>query len=160
MREVMEVHRADPLCASCHNRMDPLGLALENYNALGMYRTEEKKQPIDASGKLVTGRTFKDARELKVILKTERKLDFYRCLTEKLMTYALGRGIEYHDVESVDRVVERIECGGGPILGPPDGDHRVEPRSRSGARRRRTSPRSPPRHRPRPIPPHPRGSNP
>ena len=113
MREVMEVHRADPLCASCHNRMDPLGLALENFNALGMFRTTERKQPINASGKLVTGRTFQDARELKTILKTEHRLDFYRCLTEKLLTYALGRGIEYQDVESVDSIVERIEREGG-----------------------------------------------
>ncbi|WP_435006776.1 DUF1592 domain-containing protein [Tundrisphaera lichenicola] len=113
MREVMEVHRADPLCASCHKRMDPLGLALENYNALGMYRTTERKQPIDASGRLVTGRTFQDARELKTILKTEHRLDFYRCLTEKLLTYALGRGIEYQDVESIDSIVEKIDREGG-----------------------------------------------
>jgi hypothetical protein len=113
MREVMEVHRANPLCASCHNRMDPLGLALENFNALGTFRTVERKQPIDASGKLVTGRTFRDARDLKRILKQEHRLDFYRCLTEKLMTYALGRGIEYHDVEAVDRVVDRIDREGG-----------------------------------------------
>ena len=113
MREVMEVHRAAPLCAACHNRMDPLGLAFENYNALGIWRDAEKKQPIDASGKLVTGRTFKDARELKTILKSEYKLDVYRCLTEKMMTYALGRGPEYQDVETVDQVVEKVEREGG-----------------------------------------------
>ena len=113
MREVMEVHRADPLCASCHNRMDPLGLAFENYNALGIWRTAERKQPIDASGKLVDGRTFKDARELKQILKSEHKVDFYACLTEKLMTYALGRGLDYYDVETVDQVVDRVDRQGG-----------------------------------------------
>jgi len=59
------------------------------------------------------GRTFKDARDLKVILKEEHRLDFYRCLTEKLMTYALGRGIEYHDVEAVDQIVDRIDKQGG-----------------------------------------------
>ena len=115
MREVMEVHRADAMCASCHNRMDPLGLAFENYNAMGIWRDAEKKQPIDASGKLVTGRAFKDARELKQILKTEYKVDVYRCLTEKLMTYALGRGPEYQDVETVDQVVDRIEREGGKL---------------------------------------------
>ena len=115
MREVMEVHRADAMCASCHNRMDPLGLAFENYNALGIWRDQERKQPIDASGKLVTGRTFKDGGELKQILKTEYKVDIYRCLTEKLMTYALGRGPEYQDVETVDQVVDRVEREGGKL---------------------------------------------
>jgi len=113
MREVMEVHRADAMCAACHNRMDPLGLAFENFNALGIWRDAEKKQPIDASGKLVNGRTFKDARDLKKILLTENKLDVYRCLTEKMLTYALGRGPEYQDVETVDQVVDRIEREGG-----------------------------------------------
>ncbi len=117
IREVMAVHRANSLCASCHNRMDPLGLALENFNALGSFRTAERKQPIDASGKLVTGRTFQDARELKKILKDEHKLDFYRCLTDKLLTYALGRGIEYHDSEAVDQIVERIDREGGKFSG-------------------------------------------
>jgi mono/diheme cytochrome c family protein len=113
MREVMEVHRAEALCAACHNRMDPLGLAFENFNAMGIWRDQEKKQPIDASGKLVTGRTFKNARELKQILITENKLDVYRCLTEKLLTYALGRGPEYQDVETVDQIVDRLERNEG-----------------------------------------------
>ncbi len=113
MREVMEVHRAEALCAACHNRMDPLGLAFENYNAMGIWRDQEKKQPIDASGKLVTGRTFKDARELKQILLTENRLDVYRCLTEKMLTYALGRGPEYQDVETVDAIVDRLDRDGG-----------------------------------------------
>ncbi len=113
MREVMEVHRAEALCAACHNRMDPLGLAFENFNAMGIWRDTEKKQPIDASGKLVNGRTFKNARDLKQILITENKLDVYRCLTEKMMTYALGRGPEYQDVETVDQIVSRIEKEGG-----------------------------------------------
>ncbi len=113
MREVMEVHRADPLCASCHNRMDPLGLAFENFNALGYWRDAERKQPIDASGKLVDGRTFQDSRELKQILKSEHKAEFYSCLAEKLMTYALGRGLDYYDVETVDQVVDRVDREGG-----------------------------------------------
>ena len=107
-REVMEVHRKDALCASCHNRMDPLGLAFENFNALGSFRTTERRQPIDASGKLLTGRTFSNAVELKKILAAEYRDDFYRCLTEKLMTYALGRGIDYYDVETVDSIVDRL----------------------------------------------------
>ena len=108
-REILQVHRENALCRSCHARMDPLGLALENFNALGMYRTTERKQPLDVGGQLVTGEQFNGIKELKQILKTKRKGDFYRCLTEKMMTYALGRGPEYYDVEAVDRVVERLE---------------------------------------------------
>jgi len=112
-REVMEVHRKDALCASCHNRMDPLGLAFENFNALGMFRTTERKSPIDASGKLLTGRTFSNAMELKKILVNEYRDDFYRCLTEKLLTYALGRGLDYYDTEVVDQIIERLEQNEG-----------------------------------------------
>ena len=107
------LHRAKPLCSSCHSRMDPLGLALENFNALGIWRDKERGQPIDASGQLITGETFKDIRDLKRILKERHRLDFYRCLTEKLLTYALGRGLDYHDVETVDRIVERLDRDGG-----------------------------------------------
>src|SRR6185369_2930114 len=99
--------------ASCHNRMDPLGLALENFNALGMWREKERNQPIDAGGKLITGEEFHDIREVKRVLTTKHRLDFYRCLTEKLLTYALGRGLEYYDVESVDRIVENLDKSNG-----------------------------------------------
>src|SRR6185369_11145474 len=71
-----------PLCASCHDRMDPPGLALENFNAMGMWREKERGQTIDAVGKLITGETFSDIRELKHVLVTDRHADFYRCLTE------------------------------------------------------------------------------
>ncbi len=90
-RELLAVHRSiKPLCYSCHARMDPLGLSLENFNAMGMWRDKERGQPIDATGELITGETFHDVRELKRILKEKHRLDFYRCLTEKLLTYALG----------------------------------------------------------------------
>jgi hypothetical protein len=93
--------------------MDPLGLALENFNALGMWRETERKQPLDVAGQLVTGEKFNGIRELKQILKTTRKDDFYRCLTEKLLTYALGRGPEYYDVEAIDRIVDRLKQDDG-----------------------------------------------
>ncbi|MEO6035175.1 MAG: DUF1592 domain-containing protein [Verrucomicrobiota bacterium] len=109
LREMLELHRSKPLCASCHNRMDPLGLALENFNALGIWRDQEQDQIIDAAGKLITGEPFKNVGELKHILATEHRRDFYRCVTEKLLTYALGRGLEYYDVGTVDQIVERIE---------------------------------------------------
>src|SRR5881398_240134 len=110
LREVLELHRNKPLCSSCHNRMDPLGLALENFNAMGMWREKERGQPIAAAGTLITGEPFHDIRYLKGILKEQHRLDFYRCLTEKLLTYALGRGLEYYDVETVDRIVQRLDA--------------------------------------------------
>jgi hypothetical protein len=113
LRETLEIHRSKPLCSSCHSRMDPLGLALENFNAMGMWREQERKQAIAPAGKLITGETFNDIRELKHILVTKRRMDFYRCLTEKLLTYALGRGLEYYDVETVDNIVEGLEKENG-----------------------------------------------
>jgi hypothetical protein len=113
LRETLAAHRANPLCSSCHNRMDPLGLALENFNAMGMWRDSEFKQPIDCAGQLITGEEFTNVRELKSILVKNHYKDFYRTITEKLLTYALGRGLEYYDVETVDQIVERIEKSGG-----------------------------------------------
>jgi len=109
VRELMEIHRRKPLCSSCHSRMDPLGMALENFNALGIWREKEGDQPIDASGKLITGEAFTDIRDLKVTLKEKHRLDFYRCLTEKLLTYALGRGLEYYDTQTLDQIVDRLD---------------------------------------------------
>jgi hypothetical protein len=113
VREVMELHRAKPLCSACHSRMDPLGLSLENFNALGMYREQERGQAVDASGRLITGESINSASDVKRVLKNERRGDFYRCLTEKLLTYALGRGLEYYDVPAVDGIVERLEKANG-----------------------------------------------
>ena len=109
LREVLDLHRSKPLCSSCHSRMDPLGLALENFNALGLWREKERGQAIDASGKLITGESFRDIREMKRIVASDHRLDFYRCLTEKLLTYALGRGLEYYDVHTVDQIVDRLD---------------------------------------------------
>lgn len=116
LRESLAAHRDKPLCASCHMRMDPLGLAFENFNAMGMWREEERNQPIDTAGKLITGESFTSVRELKRILANERRNDFYRCLSEKLLTYALGRGLEYYDTETVDQLVQRLEQGNGRFL--------------------------------------------
>ncbi len=113
LRETLALHREDAKCSSCHNRMDPLGLALEQFNALGRWRDKERGQPIDSSGILITGEKFTTIQELKHALVNTRHRDFYRCLSEKLLTYALGRGLEYHDVEAVDRLVERLESTGG-----------------------------------------------
>jgi len=115
MREAMVRHREDPLCKSCHARMDPIGLALENYSALGMWRDEEGGQPIDTAGVLVTGEQFGSLEELKTLLGTSRRGDFHRCLTEKLLTYAVGRGVEYYDAPGIDRIVAAAEQSGGAL---------------------------------------------
>ena len=109
LKEMLAVHRADKLCSSCHTRMDSVGLAFENFNALGNYRTQDAGQPIETKGKLISGEEFADVRELKHVIASARRDDFYRCLTEKLATYALGRGLEYYDVESVDRIVAGLD---------------------------------------------------
>jgi hypothetical protein len=113
LREALALHREKPLCSSCHNRMDPLGFALENFNALGMWRDKERGQSIDVSGKLITGEPFHDIRELKKVLATKHRQDFYRCLAEKMLTYALGRGVEYSDAHMVDQIVDRLEKENG-----------------------------------------------
>jgi hypothetical protein len=113
VRELQEIHRRDPLCHSCHARMDPLGLALENFNALGMWRDSEKDRPVDASGTLLTGEEFNDIQQLKSILTDKHRFDFYRCLAEKLLTYSLGRGLEYYDEHTLDEIVENLDREGG-----------------------------------------------
>lgn len=113
LRELLAAHRESALCASCHARMDPLGLALENFNALGMWRTEEKGVAIDPTGNLITGESFGDIRELKRVLRQNHASDLYRCVTQKLMTFALGRGIEPSDEHSVDLIVEALERSDG-----------------------------------------------
>jgi len=93
--------------------MDPLGLALENFNAMGMWRDQERGQPIDATGQLLSGEGFANVKELKRILAGDHSVEFYRTVTEKMLTYALGRGLEYHDVATVDAIVERLERSNG-----------------------------------------------
>jgi hypothetical protein len=115
LSEMLAVHRQNKLCNSCHQRMDPLGLAMENFNALGAWREREAGQPIEPAGQLITGEKFADVRELKRVLSHERKLDVYRCLTEKLMTYALGRGIEYQDAHTVDDIIDRLNRADGKM---------------------------------------------
>lgn len=113
LRETLAAHRENALCSSCHNRMDPLGLAFENFNAMGMWRDKEFDQPIDPAGKLISGEKFTNVRELKHALVKNHYKDFYRTVTEKMLIYALGRGLEYYDVETSDRIVARIEAANG-----------------------------------------------
>ncbi|HXG64883.1 MAG TPA: DUF1592 domain-containing protein [Blastocatellia bacterium] len=107
LRQQLEEHRKNVTCASCHARMDPLGFGLENFDAIGAWRTEDGRFPIDASGTLPDGRSFNGPQELKAILKADRDA-FAECLTEKLLTYALGRGLERYDRPTVKKIAGRV----------------------------------------------------
>ncbi|HXT59659.1 MAG TPA: DUF1592 domain-containing protein [Pirellulales bacterium] len=107
LRQRMEQHRANPSCAACHARMDPLGFGLENFDAIGAWRERDGEFAIDAAGTLPDGSSFKRPSELKAILK-QKKADFARCLSEKMLTYALGRGLEYYDKCAVDEIAGKL----------------------------------------------------
>ena len=111
LRERLEQHREDPACANCHAKMDPIGFALENYNAIGAFRTKEGELEIDTTAELPDGTPFDGIADLKQILK-DRKQHFARCLTEKMLIYALGRGLEYYDRPTVDQIVAQLESEG------------------------------------------------
>ena len=113
LRELLEQHREDPACANCHAKMDPIGFALENYNAIGAFRKKDGDLEIDTTAELPDGTTLQGITDLKEILK-DRKQQFVRCLTEKMLTYALGRGLEYYDRPTVDRIVAQLEAEGLP----------------------------------------------
>jgi hypothetical protein len=108
LRQRMEQHRSNPSCASCHARLDPLGFGLENYNAVGSWRDKDGAFDVDASGTLPSGESFRGPAELKTILKA-RKGEFTRCLAEKMLIYALGRGLEDYDTCAIDKIVEELE---------------------------------------------------
>jgi mono/diheme cytochrome c family protein len=105
VRQMLETHRANPACASCHARMDPLGLSLENFDAIGQWRTTDAGQAIDASGVLLDGTKVDGPRELRQALMAQ-KTQFVKTVTGKLLTYALGRGLEYYDAPTV-RAIDR-----------------------------------------------------
>jgi hypothetical protein len=111
LRQRLEQHRTRTDCASCHARMDPLGFGLENFDAVGAWREQDGKFAIDSSGSLPTGETFRGPAELKKILRG-RGSAFSRCLTEKLLTYALGRGLGPADGAAVDAIVRTLEKEG------------------------------------------------
>lgn len=109
LRERLEQHRANPGCASCHKSMDPLGFAMENFDAIGAWRDKEGDAPIDSAGQLPSGEKFRGPKELRELLLASRKPQFSRCLTEKLLTYALGRGVEYSDQCAVQKITAALE---------------------------------------------------
>jgi len=107
LRQQMESHRTNPICASCHSRMDPIGFGLENFDAIGRWRTEDGKFPIDASGTLPDGRKFNGPAELENVLMANRDA-FAQCLTEKMLIYALGRGLEPYDRPAVKSIAAQV----------------------------------------------------
>jgi hypothetical protein len=111
LRQQMELHRSNPSCASCHELMDGIGFGLENFDAIGRWRDQDGETPIDASGTLPTGESFRGPIELAAIL-AGRERDFVTCVAEKLLTYALGRGLEYYDECAVASIVDRTSADG------------------------------------------------
>jgi hypothetical protein len=110
-RERLEAHRADPLCASCHNKMDPLGFGLENYDAVGRWRTSDGPFPIEPTGTFPGGKEFSGPVELKALLRGHLP-QFARSLAERMLTYALGRGVEPFDRLVVKDLVARTTADG------------------------------------------------
>lgn len=109
LRQRMEQHRADPNCAVCHRVMDELGFALEHYDPVGRYRLRENGNEIDPRGELPNGTKFLGPEGLQKTIRTEMREKFIRCVTEKMMIYALGRGLEYYDDCAIDEVVQKIK---------------------------------------------------
>jgi hypothetical protein len=103
LRQQMEQHRASPICASCHARMDPIGFGLENFDAIGQWRSHDGNFPIDSSGTLTNGKAFTGPTELAAVLKAQPHV-FTLAFTEKLLTYALGRGVESFDRPTVKSI--------------------------------------------------------
>jgi hypothetical protein len=112
MRAQMEQHRSNPVCAGCHRVMDPLGFAFENFDGIGRWRTSDANAPIDASGAMPDGTKFNGPAELRRVLLDERREQFVSTVTDRLLTYALGRGLEYYDAPVVRRIVRDAAAGG------------------------------------------------
>jgi hypothetical protein len=107
LRQRLEAHRTQAACASCHKRMDPLGFAFEHYDSLGRWREKDGNLSIDSSAVLPEGKSLDGVNGLRSYLLTEKDA-FARCLTEKMLTYALGRGVEPYDGHAVDAILKRV----------------------------------------------------
>ena len=111
LRERLERHRENPNCASCHRIMDPIGLALENFDLVGRWRVSDNGKPIDASARLIDGTAIEGPADLRASLEANSEL-FVTALTEKLLMYALGRVVDYRDMPTVRRIVRDAESEG------------------------------------------------
>ena len=114
LRKQLEEHRANATCASCHSKMDVLGFGLDNYNGIGKWRTMDGKFPIDATGTLPGGKKFATPAEMKAILLSDMP-EFAHCVTEKLMIYALGRGLQRYDRPAAGQIQSKIAAQGYPF---------------------------------------------
>lgn len=110
LRERLAQHRANPQCATCHDYLDPIGLGLENYDAVGAWRTEEAGEPVDASGRFPDGRTFSGPRQMAALVKADPSTP--RCIAERLLVYALGRGLRPEDDVHLDAITAQWAAGG------------------------------------------------
>lgn len=110
LRQRMEQHRSDPNCAACHKMMDPLGFALENFDAVGRWRDVDNGVKVDATGELPTGEVFTGVAQLQQLLIEQKRDAFLRCLTQKMLIFALGRGLRYEDQCTVNEIVKRLEA--------------------------------------------------
>jgi len=110
-RQRLEKHRAEPACAACHARMDPIGFALENFDPVGRWRDQLGGRPVDAAGTLPSGERFDGPAELRAVLAARRD-EFLRNLAEKMLAYALGRGLEYYDLPAVKKITDRLAAAG------------------------------------------------
>ena len=111
MRQMFEMHRNEARCAVCHDRIDPIGFGLENFDAIGRWREQDNGQPVDATGVLPSGESFEGPLELKKIL-LGRQSNFARMVSEQMLKFALGRNLEYFDepaVNEISRAVERSD---------------------------------------------------
>ena len=112
LRKQLEAHRANPVCASCHSKMDVLGFGLENYNAIGKWRTMDGKFAVDVGGTMPNGKSFQTAAEMRAVLEGSDMPQITRCLTEKVMTYALGRGMQPYDNRTISQITKTVDADG------------------------------------------------
>lgn len=116
MREELERHRDDPACSSCHALMDPIGFGLDNYDIVGRWRENDRGKPIDATGTLVTGQEFASAEEMRDIFINDYNEVFRRAFVVKLLTYAMGRGVDYYDRPAIDEIMLKGTAEEGRFL--------------------------------------------
>lgn len=135
LRQQMEQHRANPTCAVCHTKMDALGFALENFDAVGAWRLFDGKHPVDASGELPNGGKFDGPAELAAYMRANMQGEFVHCMAEKMLTYALGRGLEFYDQCAVDKIIEEMSHNENRFSSLILGVVRSEPFQHQGAKR-------------------------
>jgi hypothetical protein len=107
-REMLELHRGEGICANCHRRMDPIGFAMEHYDAVGVWRLLADGVPVEPAGQLDSGETFSGFAGLRDILADQKKDLFIRNVTRKMLTYALGRGLEVYDEAAVENITSKL----------------------------------------------------